>query len=287
MENIDLSELIKRLNRAAAAVAKNRALINSINVFPVPDSDTGNNMAVTFEGIKNALQKKSFKDISDLSKTALDAALISSQGNSGLIMTSFLSGFLGSFETSEISAKDLKIAFEKGAVAAKKSVENPKKGTMLDVAFEFAKSFNRSSVENALKAAKNSLIQTESKMKVLSENHVVDAGALGFTFFLFGFFGKSLDYSKMDVEKMKLSKVNFGKFFYEVIFIISSSEFKISEIREMFHPMGDSLDIVSSNEKIKVHIHTNEPKLVIDTAKLLGKMESIRSIDMRKEATHP
>lgn len=285
MDKISLENFIKMLLLGADQVIKNRDLINSINVFPVPDSDTGSNLEATFKGVKKVLTNSSHKKMSDLSKDVLDAAFNCSQGNSGLMMTSFLAGFLASLVGSEISDKDLAKAFERGAVAIKNSVENPKNGTILDVTDTFAKEFKKDSSEKALAAARSALIKTENKMKVLSDNHVVDAGALGFTLFLYGFFGEKFDYSKIDIKKIKAQKLNF-EFPYEVIFIVSNSNFEISDIKNMFHPMGDSLDIVQASEKIKIHIHTNEPDLVAQTAQLLGKIESIKTVDMRKEETH-
>jgi dihydroxyacetone kinase-like predicted kinase len=281
MENITIEELLLRIVDGAQAVINKKELINEINVFPVPDADTGSNMAATLTGVKKAIEGN--LDINGV----LNSALISSQGNSGIMTTAFLSGFLNKIKNQKvITGQDLKKSFKEGYLSAASSVENPKKGTMLDVMEAFSNSIENSDVVNSLNLTQDALKKTEENMDVLSKNHVVDAGALGFTIFLFAFFEKEFDISQIDIHKVEIQKISFGNFPYEVVFIAADCAFSKLQLEDMFHPLGESIDIVEVEKKIKLHIHTNEPELVNQTAQLLGKIESINTVDMRIEGGH-
>ena len=114
-------------------IEANKEQINKINVFPVPDQDTGSNMAKTLLGIKEVIEGREFKDLSEISEVALDGALTSAQGNAGVIYVGFLASFLPLLDKNPVDAKKLAIAFEKGRERAWKSIQNPKEGTILDV----------------------------------------------------------------------------------------------------------------------------------------------------------
>ena len=288
MLTLEIIDIVQMLVVASRDVAKSANKINNINVFPVPDVDTGSNLATTLSGIKKVVRNNSSNN--ELIDMILDSLMNSSCGNSGIMMTAYLSGFLSCFKNKDkITSAILKKAFRLGAARAREAVENPKSGTMLDVADKYSEEFTKTeSFERAQVATIVSLADTEKKMTILSKNHVVDAGALGFCIFIFGFTkkitGLKFDITKIDASPIKnASKKNIGSNFYEVIFTAIGSQFSTHDIRELFHPLGDSLDIISIEEKIKVHIHTNEPDLVSDTAKLIGQIEKIQTVDMRKE----
>ncbi len=283
-KNMTIEEFIKGIELGAAAVIKNCEQIDAINVFPVPDSDTGSNMAKTLSGL-NKLNLSDNTNSKNIFELLLNSTLENSQGNSGIMITAYLSGLLKSLTTaSQIEDEDLLNGFLKAAAAARSSVTDPKAGTMLDAMDAFAAGFkDKNNVNEALKMTETALVDTESKMKVLSQNHVVDAGALGFTIFIYGFFGKTFDLKSIDATPVKKTKdKNFGEFPFEVVFIIKDSQFATAAIREILSPLGDSLDIVAAAGKIKVHIHTGQPKLVSETAQLFGEIENIVTVDMRK-----
>lgn len=279
-----IEDFIIRLGEGARNVIDNEEVINSINVFPVPDADTGSNMAKTLSGFNN-LDLSNSTNSKNIFEHLLNSTLENSQGNSGIMITAYLSGLLKSLTAvSQITDEDLKKGFLKAAAVARSSVTNPKVGTMLDVMDALSQGFeNENNINEALKLTKAALVGTESKMKILSQNHVVDAGALGFTIFIYGFFGKTFNLKSIDTAPVKKIKdKNFGEFPMEVVFIIEEALFSQADIREMLSPLGDSLDIVAAAGKIKVHIHTDQPKLVSDTAYLFGKIEKVVTVDMRK-----
>lgn len=285
MNEITNKEFLKRLSNGSDLVIKNKEIINAINVFPVPDADTGSNLSKTFEGFKKGIERDDKKNILEILEAGLLSALESSQGNSGIMMTAYLSGLFTNFNNNSTVALDLlKRGFLKGAENARNSVEEPKVGTMLDVMDEFALSFKKNeSFVKACEAAYVALVNTESKMNVLFKNHVVDAGALGFVFFIAGFCDWKFDYNMVDISPVKNSKKeDFGRFPFEVVFIANKCSFKASDLRDMFAPLGDSLDIVEIEGKTKLHIHTDEPDLVNQTASLVGEIENIETVDMRK-----
>jgi len=133
MENLTQEELKRMMLLSYKRIEENKEQINKINVFPVPDQDTGSNMAKTLLGIKEAIEGKEFKNLSEISEAALDGALTSAQGNAGVIYVGFLASFLPLLDKNPVGAKKLAIAFEKGAERARKSIQNPKEGTILDV----------------------------------------------------------------------------------------------------------------------------------------------------------
>src|SRR3989344_295333 len=295
MDVINLSELSLMLKTAATRVIYNKRKIDKINVFPVADQDTGSNLTKTLASFKQALGQNAVSTDSLLTK-ALEAGLASSQGNSGLLIISYLGGLLESLKNkSEIGYFDFSNAFHSATSAAVKSVENPLEGTMLDVMEAFSQSFSADvpgnkqlnrPFERALAATKESLVKTESKMKILLDNNIVDAGALGFTLFIFGFSEKitkvTLDLSTLDVSPVKiLPDLKNLENPYEVIFILENPTLTQDELRDILHPYGDSLDIVELENKAKIHIHTDNPEAVEATAQVLGEVGSIETFDMR------
>ena len=296
MELIKLSDLHEMLKTAAMRVIENIEEIDRINVFPVADRDTGSNLTKTLASFRDSLDGKGANEAQLAS--ALDAGLAASQGNSGLLIISYLNGLLKQLkDKKELNYSDFALAFKEGALAAKNSVDQPVYGTMLDVMEAFSDSFSmeknhtlplKKALKQALDSVRVSLVKTESKMKILDENDVVDAGALGFTFFIFGFCEKitdiTLDMSNLKVNPIKIQPdlKNLG-FPYEIIFILENPVVTGKELKDILHPYGDSLDIASIENKIKIHIHTNTPEALRETAHVLGEVTSIETFDMRIE----
>lgn len=296
MEIIKISDLTTMLKNGVDHVIENREIVDKINVFPIPDQDTGSNLTKTLASFKSALGVTPSPD--GLLTKALEAGLASSQGNSGLLIISYLTGLLQSLRSKkEVNYFDFLNAFKNASDTAKKSVENPIDGTMLDVMEAFSESFSEKQNHNlsleqvfksALIATRTSLVKTETKMKILGENHVVDAGALGFTLFIYGFSekitGMKLDLSTLDASPVKIPpSLKNLEFPYEIIFTLENSSLTQDEIRNVLASYGDSLDIVALGDKTKVHIHTNFPEAVSETAQVLGIVRKIQTFDMRKK----
>ena len=133
MEYLTQEELKKMFLLSYQKIEKNKEEINKINVFPVPDQDTGSNMAKTLLGIKKATEGKEFKDLAEISEAALDGALTAAQGNAGVIYVGFLAGFLPLLDKNPIDVKRFASAFEKGRERAWASIQDPKEGTILEI----------------------------------------------------------------------------------------------------------------------------------------------------------
>lgn len=288
MQFVTVSHLSKMLLKGSSRIIESKDKINKINVFPVADSDTGSNLANTFLGIKQILKTRNFLSIKKFSENILRSVFDNSRGNSGMIMASYLKGFLGSFKgKSKFDFEDFALASKTGEESARNSIDNPVNGTILDVMSAFSDSFLKKKSDSLEEAfylcaikVKNSLLQTEQKMKVLKDNHVVDAGALGFAFFISGLYeglsNKSFAFSGINFKiHQKVKSASFSEFFHEVVFTVKGSNFSKTEVKQMFSSFGESLDILKIEERTKVHIHTDKPEAVKETAMLMGEVEKI------------
>jgi len=301
MEYLTQNELKKMLLLSYQKIEENREEINKINVFPVPDQDTGSNLVKTLEGIKENIEGKEFKNLTEISEVALDGALTVAQGNAGVIYTGFLAGFLPLINKNPLDAKKLAIAFEKGAERARKSIQNPKEGTILDVIDAASQTIKeKAQVETniinifkaAIEKANKALIATQEKMEILKRAKVVDAGGLGFLLILEG----HLEALKKEEEKPSLAQVGEEKpsekikrFVqilsnrYEIVALIKNPKLDEEIIREELKKLGNCLDIVQVGNKMKIHIHTDYPDEVKDKISEIGEILKLTTEDMARE----
>jgi dihydroxyacetone kinase-like predicted kinase len=273
--------------------------INSINVFPVPDQDTGSNLAITFREVKKVIWNRSFESIDSLADTFENTALLAAQGNSGIIFVGFFSGFFEALRgKSTISTQDLSAAFKEGSIRARKSIEKPAKGTILDVIDAAANSLHED-VENentiwerilfnCFNSSSKALENTRSQMALLKEAKVVDAGGLAFVIFIESFY-EAISGRKMEIKeehsKVKLlsNAHSITNNRYEVVCIIEESFMKQDEVENMLTPLGDSIDILEIQSKMKIHIHTDQPQTVKEICGNLGNMTFLQLSDMKEE----
>jgi len=271
--------------------------INKINVFPVPDQDTGTNLAKTLEGIKKEIENKEFKDLEEISKAALEGALISAQGNAGVIYVGFLAGFLPKLNKNPVDAKKLAEAFEEGRKRAWKSMVNPKEGTILDVIDATAEAFKKEAekekdivkiFEKVIERAKEALLATREKMEIFKKANVVDAGGLGFLMILESYLDALKPERKKEEKKEKPSE-EIRRFIqvlsnrFEIVALILNPKFSEEKVREKLKKLGNCLDIVQVGQKMKIHIHTDYPDEVRNVLRGVGKIENLRIEDMTKE----
>lgn len=297
MEYLTQKELKEMLLLSVKRIEEKKEEINKINVFPVPDQDTGTNLAKTLFGIKEAIEKKEFKNLEEISKVALEGALISAQGNAGVIYTGFLAGFLPKLDKNPVDAKKLALAFEEGRKRAWKSMLNPKAGTILDVIDATAETFKIESekerdivkiFEKVIEKAKEALMNTREKMEIFKKANVVDAGGLGFLMILESYLDALKPEKKREEEKERPSE-KIRKFIqvlanrYEVVSLILNPRVGEEKVREKLKRLGNCLDIVKVGEKMKIHIHTDYPDEVRNILKKVGKIENLRIEDMTKE----
>ncbi len=277
--------------------------INKINVFPVPDQDTGNNIAKTLSGIKEAVENKEFENISSLADAILEGALSQAQGNAGVIYTGFLAGFLEGISSSSspesLDAERLARGFEKGADRARESIQHPRDGTILDVIDEAAATFREQSKKEqdlikifrrAKENAGKALMETREKMEIFKKANVVDAGGLGFLVILESYL-ETLEGKKETAaeEKEESSAEQIKRFIqvlsnrYEIVSLIEDSPFSQQEITEKLKGLGNCLDIVRVKNRIKIHIHTDYPEEVKQVMRNLGQIRDLRMEDMSNE----
>ncbi|WP_071026902.1 DAK2 domain-containing protein [Peptoniphilus raoultii] len=280
--------------------------INALNVFPVPDGDTGTNMSLTgksalkqIEGLKGNLTT------GDVAKAAARGALMGARGNSGVILSQFLRGFSESLEGSEsTNISQIAQAFKKASETTYKAVMKPVEGTILtvgretaDYALKIYKKFNifEDFLLETIKYANISLDKTPEKLPTLKEAGVVDAGGKGLVTLLEGALlvlkgEEILNLIDDDVLKQKKQKdINFGeadlslKYGYCTEFVIQTDSEEVEEFRSKLAPLGDCLLVVGGGGSgiIKVHVHTNHPGKALEYACELGLLQDIKIDNMR------
>ncbi|MCK9393462.1 MAG: DegV family protein [Candidatus Paceibacterota bacterium] len=305
MEEISQIELQKMIVSSCERVDRDKEQVNKINVFPVPDQDTGSNLAATLLGVKDAIEDKEFNNIGELGDSAMDGALIAAQGNTGIIYTGWLAGFFGALPREKnLDTKKLAVAFESGYTRAVDSVQNPKEGTILDVMRAFAYSFRENSEEDniikvfsiALRKANTALLETPNHMEILRTAGVVDAGGLGFLMIIETYFDILKLYSDEDIEELILAtgdnedeEMATKRFIqiisnrFEVVSLLTNTDYKMEKIRSKLHHLGNCLDVIQIGNKTKIHIHTDSPYEIRDIIKEMGDIENLKIQDMAKE----
>jgi len=303
MEKITHQELQKMFIFSAQRLEKDKEQVNKINVFPVPDQDTGSNLAATLRGVETALEEKKFESMEEFGNTVLDAVLTAAQGNTGIIYAGFLAGFIPTLgNLDNIDAQILSSAFQKGYERAKSAIQNPKEGTILDVIKAFADTFQNEAqrekdilkiFSQAFKAANKALLETPEKMELLKRAGVVDAGGLGFLMVLETFLdtlaeqtdAASIKPLTLEEEEESATRkyVQILSNRFEVVALMRRTDVNESEIRNRLKYIGNCLDIVQIGERTKIHIHTDEPYEVRDIISKMGAVENLRIQDMAME----
>ncbi len=299
MEYLTQEELKKMLLFSCKKIEENKEEINKINVFPVPDQDTGTNLAKTLLGIKEAIEGKEFKNLKEISEVALDGALTAAQGNAGVIYVGFLAGFLPLLDKNPIDPKKLAIAFEKGRERARQSIQKPKEGTILDVIDAATQTFKEEiDKEKDLvkifkvvrEKATEALLATREKMEIFRKANVVDAGGLGFLMILESYL-EALEGERKEEKKEERSSEKIKRFIqilshrYEIVALIESPKFDEKKIKEKLNKLGNSLEVIQIGNKTKIHIHTDYPDETKNLIREMGKIRDLRVVDMAKEMT--
>lgn len=286
--------------------ASNRLLeeseyVNALNVFPVPDGDTGTNMSATFKSAVKEIEGLNSSSIGETSKKLAKGALMGARGNSGVILSQILRGISKGLEGKEVvDAVELAIAFKEGSAAAYKAVMRPTEGTILSVI--------RAAAEAAIETDKKDIVElmdvivTEAKIMLdktpellpaLKKAKVVDSGGMGLYIILKGMYDALKNDIKAEIKYIKPSEAKMQgaqgtedidiKFGYCTEFIILADANKAEKFRDDIIPMGDSQVVVGYEDVIKVHIHTNDPGAVLAKAVQLGELSKIKIDNMREE----
>lgn len=298
------------LSRMFLAGAKNleakKEWINELNVFPVPDGDTGTNMTLTIMAAANEVSQMNDVTMDKLAKAISSGSLRGARGNSGVILSQLLRGFTKSVAKEEtLNCLSIARAMEKGVETAYKAVMKPKEGTILTVAREAAaKAVElaeecddlQSFFEDVLTQAEATLERTPEMLPVLKEAGVVDSGGQGLLEVYRGafdaFLGKEIDYTFEAVPVKTVTKaapqteadIKFG-YCTEFIILLNNtmSQDEENAFKEYLMSIGDSIVVVADDEIVKVHVHTNDPGLAIQRALTYGQLSRMKIDNMREE----
>ena len=301
----------KILSRMFLSGAKNleakKEWINELNVFPVPDGDTGTNMTLTIMSAASEVGALTDPDMESLAKAISSGSLRGARGNSGVILSQLLRGFTrGVRKLTDLDAPAIAAAMERGVETAYKAVMKPKEGTILTVAKGMADKAAQVAeteedltvmIDEIIKHGDDVLNQTPEMLPVLKQAGVVDSGGQGLMQVVKGaydaFLGKEIDLTIEDaakpVDKSKLEVTdNFDiKYGYCTEFIINlDKEMPIEtekEFKAYLESIGDSIVVVADDEVVKVHVHTNDPGLAIQKALTFGSLSKMKIDNMREE----
>ena len=306
-KTINVDVLAKMFLAGAQNIEAKKDYINELNVFPVPDGDTGTNMSMTIMSAAKEVTALNKPAMKDLAKAISSGSLRGARGNSGVILSQLLRGFTKAIkEEKEIDVLALAAACQRARDTAYKAVMKPKEGTILTVASGIATKAAEMAEETddlevfipaVIEHAQDVLNQTPEMLPVLKEAGVVDSGGQGLLEVIKGaydaFLGKEIDYSVSEPSTgVTVNKVNAEdtadiKFGYCTEFIIlTEKEFTEDDEREFkkfLSSIGDSIVCVADDDVVKIHVHTNDPGLAIQKALTYGQLSKMKIDNMREE----
>ncbi len=307
VKSINAELLSKMFIAGAMNLDSKKEWINELNVFPVPDGDTGTNMSMTIMSAAKEVNALSNPTMAELAKAISSGSLRGARGNSGVILSQLFRGFCKVIKTyDELDVSIVCEAFQKAVETAYKAVMKPKEGTILtvakgaaDKALEIADETDDLCVfgEEIIKHADYVLSQTPEMLPVLKQAGVVDSGGQGLMQVLKGCLdalnGKEIDYSALQTEstgnaaKVEATAEADIKFGYCTEFIIMldrpMSDKEVGEYKAYLESLGDSIVVVADDEIVKTHVHTNDPGLAIQKALTHGALSKIKIDNMREE----
>lgn len=287
----------------------NRKMVDELNVFPVPDGDTGTNMSLTATAMATELLKKGEMSLTKTADTMSFATLRGARGNSGVILSQFFRGISKSFKgKEECNSAEFALALKEGSDSAYKAVMKPTEGTILTVAREAATGAQLSAnsrdsivevMEDAVERGNKALKKTTQMLPALRQAGVVDAGGQGWMLVLEGALeylktgniverqGDNMQAPVVEVKKKSQEAINPDdiKFKYCTEFIVEKKEkgLDVEGFRNAISPKGDCMLVIDDEEIVKVHIHTNHPGFVLEEAIKLGEMINLKIDNMKHQ----
>ena len=306
IQTIDAAAFQRAVIHAYAAINAQKQAINDLNVFPVPDGDTGTNMTLTIGAAAQDMKKKQYDGVGQAANAAASALLRGARGNSGVILSLLFRGFAKAVrDKTTMDGADLAMALDFGVAAAYKAVMKPAEGTILTVSRMAAARAAGAARENAdlesvLQAAieegSAALDHTIDQNPVLKKAGVVDAGGKGFLVILQGMLdelqGKpmpeteeeqSAPADKADFEMMAAEEITFA---FDTVYIVrkKAADVDLEPLRRYLNSIGDSLVIGEDDEAFKVHVHTNIPGQALTESQKYGTLELAKIENMRTQA---
>ncbi len=307
LKSIDAAMLQKMFLSGAKALDAKKEYINELNVFPVPDGDTGTNMTMTIMAAAKEVSSLDAPDMEQLGKSISSGSLRGARGNSGVIMSQIFRGFVKEIKgNSVLDVTILANAVQHAADTAYKAVMKPKEGTILTVARAGAdKAMDiliNDDIDDVIEfcdavaeSMEEALLKTPEMLPILKQAGVVDSGGEGLMTFLRGAVdalkGKVSDFAITSKGNSKLVKTSIDesadiKYGYCTEFIIMLGQSKDPvelELKDYLQKIGDCVVVVSDDEIVKVHVHTNDPGLAIQKALSYGQLTSMKIDNMREE----
>jgi DegV family protein with EDD domain len=297
MESINGRDLYQMFNYGTYYIMKERSYLNDINVFPVADGDTGNNLLQTLRTI--VVESKMEESFSNTLDSISNSALIGARGNSGVIFAQFVNGLQKSNGTKDsVSMEEFTKLVEYSFEHTYSSLSNPVEGTMITIMRDFSVALKKSLstvktikdfFQSAYSRIKESLTDTTKMLDVLTENDVVDSGAMGFVLFVQGivsyYNNDEVDISEYeDVEHIDEHHYE-GELTYRYCTegLVKYTKLEETKLKSDLEVYGDSLIVAQGKNRFRVHIHTNTPELVFQTLNKYGDLETQKIDDMKLE----
>lgn len=288
---------------ASNLLEKQKEYVNSLNVFPVPDGDTGTNMSMTFRSAVSEIEGMDNEFVGEISKKLAKGALMGARGNSGVILSQIFRGMAKALESKEyINSEEFANSLLEGSKFAYKAVMRPTEGTILTII--------RAASESAIKCESKDITtllqevceysglilnKTPEMLPVLKKAKVVDAGGMGLLIILQGMYdvlknNVTLEFKKIQPSEIKSEVQNIEyediKFGYCTEFFIYAKNVDVDDFKDKIEKMGDSMVVVNDEDIIKVHIHTNDPGWILSQAIKLGELSKIKIDNMREQHRH-
>ena len=287
--NLDGIGLLDGLRASSAWLQQHLGSINALNVFPVPDGDTGTNMSLTIKAALAEVGDQPDAKVGSVAQILAHGALMGARGNSGVILSQILRGIARALESQAVlDPASLAKAFTEGAATAYKGVMKPVEGTILTVARESAAAAERAATAGgglrevlaaAYEEAEASVLRTPRLLPVLAEAGVVDAGGAGYACILEGWLrqmdGESV--TKVQLAEKTIERVTApeGGYNYDTQFLIKGHDLQIDDIRAAMASFGDSVVVAGDETIVKVHVHCDLPGKALDYAVGLGDVTDV------------
>ena len=317
VEKITETEFRKMILTSSDRLNKNAEFINSLNVFPVPDGDTGTNMSLSFASGSKYVSESTSANVGDLAQALAKGLLMGARGNSGVILSQVFRGFAKSVSNKkELTPQDLAQALQGGVETAYKAVMKPQEGTILTVARKSAEAAKKVAkdggdivavMKDTYEAAEAALKTTPDLLPVLKEVGVVDSGGQGLTFVYQGFYDAlsgnvrddevhkpspvemdemvSAEHHKSAQGKLNTEDIKYG-YCTEIMVRLGAGrlvekKFDYDEFRGYLAEIGDSLLVIADDEVVKVHVHTEHPGMVLSYGQKFGSLIKVKVDHMR------
>lgn len=305
IKTIDAALFSRMIVSGANNLSNNRETVDSLNVFPVPDGDTGTNMSLTFINAARAVEGGDFSAVSDVASAVAKATLRGARGNSGVILSQIFRGISKCVQgSSEADASLLAAAFDSARETAYRAVMKPTEGTILTVvrmvaqaAAEFDGDDCTELFRTIAEKGNEALSRTTEMLPQLAQAGVVDAGGQGLMFILEGFLSElcgnfvilktGAAQSSGEKPAQQAIRTEDIRFAYCTEFIVNKSDASVSaaKLKSAIRPRGDCMLVIDEDDIVKVHIHTNHPGFVLEQAVKLGELVNIKIENMRQQHT--